>query len=418
MRSPGARGPAARLAVAGLGAALSTTLLVAGAAHAGPVGRTVSGTCGFDTGSAAVRIDLTVTLPASVPAGSPVTVPLLAAAVVLPADLVDTLRDAGVTAVGGDLGVGLLARTEGPERAPVTVDPRPLPETGLPESGELRLPVELDVPPIPTGDHGAVTVELEAAVPALTVHKGERSDDVVCLPDPGQAGPLGTVSLVGGPEQAPAPEPRTPREARPQAAPPGLPASYWVDGRARIARLGSDLVLKRGRFDSVVDLINRKITGTLDIPPSPGYFVIFRFVPNTATAELIPDGPAEGELKRVILNPLSAEVDVTAKLFLRLRDVEVDKVPVGEGPDCRTEAPLVIRLQGTIPLVPGSPPAELHTTFDLPEFTGCGATEDLDPLLNGLIPGPDNDLRTTLSVRCITVCPPDEPNAPTEGSRR
>ncbi|HTZ44260.1 MAG TPA: hypothetical protein VMB79_10380 [Jatrophihabitans sp.] len=85
--------------------------------------------------------------------------------------------------------------------------------------------------------------------------------------------------------------------------------------------------------------------------------------------------------------------EVTGNLRIRLSDVRVDQEPLDVGPDCHSRTPMPIKLYGISPdynLFYGGP---LSGTVTIPPFAGCGSHgEDLDPLLTGLISGPNNPL--------------------------
>lgn len=174
--------------------------------------------------------------------------------------------------------------------------------------------------------------------------------------------------------------------------------SYWVDGETTLVKLNSSLVLGRGRFDANVDLVTGMITGTLTLPPSRGTFLSFGFVPVTATTTLTANGPATGTFQNGI-------EDVTANEFVSLSAVTVNGTALDVGPSCRTTQPAAIRIHGPLNLLGTS---HFTSTYTVPPFAGCGATEDLDPLFDGLVAGPNNVLATTLTFRCSAdTCPPE-----------
>jgi hypothetical protein len=78
---------------------------------------------------------------------------------------------------------------------------------------------------------------------------------------------------------------------------------------------------------------------------------------------------------------------------VRIDNVFVDQVPLHVGTNCHTVAPLKLNLVGrpkTYNLFSGG---VLRGTVRIPNFTGCGTGGDnLDPLLNGTISGPGNEL--------------------------
>ncbi|WP_216215746.1 hypothetical protein [Amycolatopsis aidingensis] len=189
---------------------------------------------------------------------------------------------------------------------------------------------------------------------------------------------------------------------------PGLRYSFWVDATSRVKKLNSEISFPRGQFDVVVPIGQppNPMRGNLTLPNAEGYFVTFGFMPVTNTVEMVPDGVSEG-LMTVGFQPVPhAEVDLTLKLFLALSDVRVDGEPLDVGPNCRTAEPLVIKIKDKVNLRPEDGATTTNSTFEIPPFTGCGATEDLDPLLTGMISGPGNELSSTLSVRCSPASTP------------
>ncbi|ONI84059.1 hypothetical protein ALI144C_15205 [Actinosynnema sp. ALI-1.44] len=207
-------------------------------------------------------------------------------------------------------------------------------------------------------------------------------------------------ALPGSAAPAPAAQPVA-QPGAPDSAAAKLKVSFYVSGHSTIAKLGSDIVLKEGTFDAEIDIADNSIEGTLALPPSPGYFVVFRFMPVTNTTDFVQDGLATG---KVVVTLPDAQADITLKLYIALRDVRQDGVPLNVGAHCRTATPAVIRINGPIKLLPEGSVSEITSKYDIPPFSGCGVTEDLDPLLTGLVSGPGNTLVTKLRVRCIG-CP-------------
>ncbi|MBB4689715.1 hypothetical protein [Amycolatopsis jiangsuensis] len=232
--------------------------------------------------------------------------------------------------------------------------------------------------------------------------------------------------LFGSAAAAPAgpPSAAPSSEAPPPAvAAAGIPASYYVrDTVSHIAKLQSDLALTDGTFDANVDAATASLSGTLSLPPTPdAYFVAFRFMPATSTVELVPDGPQGGLLLKnpgdageVAQRPfpdgnsyLSVIADLTLRVDIRLSEATVDGRVLDLGEDCRTAAPVEIRLKGVIGLQPTAPPTKMTTTFAIPPFSGCRGHENLDRLITGLVSGPGNTLNTTIAVRCVGTCEAD-----------
>lgn len=198
------------------------------------------------------------------------------------------------------------------------------------------------------------------------------------------------------------------------AAAEGLKTSHWVDGTSRIKKLNSEITIGRGRFDGSVTIGDPgRVSGDLAIPPSPSYFVTFGFMPVTGVVEMVQDRPADGTTTVKMQNgDAIADVDATVHVLIRLRDVKVDRKPLDVGPACRTAQPVDINIKGTLVLrndPNGVPPTKVRSVYTVPKFTGCGATEDLNPMMTGLVSGPGNILDTVLTLRCFRDqnCPPD-----------
>lgn len=196
---------------------------------------------------------------------------------------------------------------------------------------------------------------------------------------------------------------------QPAAACPALVCSKLkVEGISRMAKLGADVALVPGVFDAKAFFENidpnwpLRIEGDLSLPTvRDAYLVVLRFMPSTNDIDFIQDGKVTGRGR--IVQPsgqppgLYVETDVVAKLFVRLGNVKQDGIDLKVGTRCRTEAPAEIPIHAVIRLEVGAT-AKTQATFGLPRFTGCGTTENLDPLFSGLVSGPGNELRSTLTV--------------------
>jgi len=162
--------------------------------------------------------------------------------------------------------------------------------------------------------------------------------------------------------------------------------------------------------------------GHHELPPVTATFIAFRFVPVTATLHLT-------ELTSIAILSVSGDnappypikVRSTTKISVRVSSVRVNGVPLNVGGDCRTASPVKIVLigtgQNTLPpkgytLTTGGP---LSGDATIPPFTGCGTTENLDPLLTGSISGRGNFTKLIQGKLCgpanpsAWACPPPVP---------
>lgn len=162
------------------------------------------------------------------------------------------------------------------------------------------------------------------------------------------------------------------------------------------------------------------IAGEPVLTPSENQWVLpFGFVPTKATMQLTQVGMSSADiaLHQVVVQRYS-HVRITARYIARVYDASVNGVPFDLGPNCRTADAIEVHLvgkpgrgAGTYNLTTGGP---LNGTADIPAFTGCGVTEDVSPLLTGLISGQDNRVKLVQGRVCTltgrpTGCPPNEP---------
>ncbi|MET9800521.1 DUF6801 domain-containing protein [Streptomyces sp. NPDC006368] len=162
--------------------------------------------------------------------------------------------------------------------------------------------------------------------------------------------------------------------------------------------------------------------GKPQLPPARSTFLTFGFMPTTATVELTLDAPLEIATGSYFSpeGQFSEVTKATGKLWVRLYDVDVNGTPLDVGPACRTARPMELTLTGRgsydaegrphgYTVVTGGP---LTGTATIPEFTGCGATEDLDRLFTASLSGSGNHTRMTQGVLCSPGQPQYCPDPP------
>ncbi|HKS45921.1 MAG TPA: DUF6801 domain-containing protein [Amycolatopsis sp.] len=165
----------------------------------------------------------------------------------------------------------------------------------------------------------------------------------------------------------------------------------------------------------------------LDMPAADSSVLTFGFMPVRAKVRMVPTQDisidALQQTRRYPKPPInrtSFKVTATTVVNLVVSDVKVNGVLLDVGPDCRTATPVTVTLSGSAANA-NAPTADEYTVqlggpltgfADIPGFTGCGVTENLDPLLTGTISGPGNYLKMTQGKPCFTqgaVCPPTLP---------
>ncbi|MGK3208778.1 hypothetical protein [Amycolatopsis sp. MEPSY49] len=182
---------------------------------------------------------------------------------------------------------------------------------------------------------------------------------------------------------------------------------------SHVAKLGSDIAFPPGTFDGALGGLTNTvpISGKLNIPPTNGYFVAFRFMATTGRVEIIPDGDATGTATvktgkdtncKATQTNICADTDVTAKVFIKLSDAKVDGKTLDVGPNCRTAQPASVNIKALVPISLPAPPVKVTSTFTAPPFAGCVGHEDVSRLLTGLVSGPGNTFVSNLTLRCFS----------------
>jgi hypothetical protein len=151
------------------------------------------------------------------------------------------------------------------------------------------------------------------------------------------------------------------------------------------------------------------------LPPARTTFLSFGFMPVSATMQLT-------EIGTINLIGVGTGLALTSNVSwslmeLRIYDVEVNGHPLAVGPHCQTVRPLLVKLTG---LSSGAQPYSLQAggpltgQVTIPPFTGCGVTENLDPLFTGTVSGPGNYTKLTQGPLCTLIgnlgCPPQIPS--------
>ncbi|MFF8289790.1 DUF6801 domain-containing protein [Streptomyces sp. NPDC016309] len=266
-------------------------------------------------------------------------------------------------------------------------------------------------------------------------------------PDPVPDGPAGTPPPGPGPRTGPARGHGAGRaddcvEAPPVSQDP-VPSHGYIAGYANVLKLGSAMFLKDPglmrvnmakatqtyqcpRDDGLVFTMYSDATldhrGKPQLPPVRSTFLTFGFMPTTATAELTLAGPMDIATGSYFSpdGQFSEVTKATAELWVRLSDVKVNGTPLDVGPACRTARPMRLTLAGRgwydaegrphgYTVVTGGP---LTGSATIPEFSGCGATEDLDPLFTASLSGSGNHTRLTQGVLCSPGQPEFCPDPP------
>ncbi|MBW8481672.1 fibronectin type III domain-containing protein [Actinomadura parmotrematis] len=136
----------------------------------------------------------------------------------------------------------------------------------------------------------------------------------------------------------------------------------------------------------------------------------FGFMPVRARMQMVQEKP--GLLTTYPGNPF--RLKATVEMTVRVTGATVNGAPLDLGRSCRSVRPAVLTLTGGGPAeyVNVQKGGILRGVYTIPPFTGCGAGEDLDPLLTGAVSGPGNYLKMVQGPLClpgVAHCPVPKP---------
>jgi len=425
---------------------------------------TIGYDCQFPGGARAVPVTVAGSFPRTALAGQPIQPSGLRLAAQLPSAVVAGFTGQGASSVIASQALTVAEAMPG-RSATATWSSRAPADYPLPASGPLLLDTPATAPAASPVGRGTAT--FSAAALSLTL--GPRRPDgtaagaspvtVACSPATAGSTRLAAVQVA-------APTPSASASASPpgqrgkgqrgkhhrKKLPPGcghikvvgtgVATCGYITGYSDVAKLYGAALLqpKRPTPPGLVNLDfaeKHKFTkkglveystaelyyhGLRQLPPVTATFLAFRFVPVTATLNLVELTPIRiVSVSGIKAPPYPITVRASTKITIRVSDVRVNGVPLDVGSKCRTATPTTLVLIGkgdnTIPpkgyTVPTGGPLTGEVT--IPRFTGCGVTENLDPILTGSISGSGNFVKMTQGKLCGPsqpanwTCPPPEP---------
>lgn len=159
------------------------------------------------------------------------------------------------------------------------------------------------------------------------------------------------------------------------------------------------------------------VPGQEKLPPAPGSFFIFGVIPTTGTMQLTQIGLADVYLWSTSRPPYRGLTTIKAKLSAQILNgpkPTVNGVELDVGPNCKTVEPIDAVFTATYDEYSITKGGLLRGTVTIPPFSGCGVSEDLDPIFTNVISGPDNYVLLTQGAVCTVTgnnsgCPPVKP---------
>ena len=168
--------------------------------------------------------------------------------------------------------------------------------------------------------------------------------------------------------------------------------SYDATGTSHIAKTNSDVALGPTTLTTDLDIDTGDFTGSLPLPGTSTTFTLAGFLPVKANVDFIEAAPLTG---RINLTQTQAQVDSTAKYYVRLSNIKIAGFPTFPGDNCKTKQPVTIPV-GTRPnegfdLINGG---ELVGTYTIGQFENCGINTGL---INSIVPGAGNTVDIQVS---------------------
>ena len=181
-----------------------------------------------------------------------------------------------------------------------------------------------------------------------------------------------------------------------------IDAVYPISGSTYINATQSTLDLGPGTLSTAIDLSTSplSITGAVSLPPSTGSFNAIGIVPVTATVALVPVGETTGSLVSGALT--DGEISATSEFTLQITQLEVAGLNVFPGPDCETATPATITVTSPSDFN-ATAGGTLTGTYTIPDFRSCGLLGVETPIINALIPGPNNTISLTLGTPTLSA---------------
>jgi hypothetical protein len=309
------------------------------------------------------------------------------------------------------------------------------PAVEVPAEGDWVLEAPASVPFTFMNEAGAVLFTPGALTVSVTGYTAEGAvtepptADLTCTPD--QETTIAIIVVSGGEEPPP---PDIPQECHEFE---GVNPEYfnwfcsYMGGYANVAKLNASVLQPAGMQNIATTQFSFECAegpgilcfrartmpdfeGEPQLPPAPGSFWAFGFVPVTGTLRITQPEPSDIYAWSTFDIPPTGLTTIKVKLSARIEDTTVNGVPLDVGENCRTAVPIDATFTGNYENYSITDGGVLTGTITIPPFSGCGVDEDLDPIVTGLVSGPGNFVKLTQGNVCYFLngtgfCPPDKP---------
>lgn len=174
------------------------------------------------------------------------------------------------------------------------------------------------------------------------------------------------------------------------AANPTYPFDWSIKASTHLQKLNQTVSVPKGTFKGQVDLVTKKLTGSISLPAA------------STTLQVAGVGLATATFKIAQVKPVTGTVDFSTlkATATSVFDIKVTKVAPALAPSvnlvgnaCKTSAPVKVTMSGTASLTAAS---TFKGTYTIPPLANCGL---LTTVLNQLVPGPGNTFSAVASPK-------------------
>jgi hypothetical protein len=141
----------------------------------------------------------------------------------------------------------------------------------------------------------------------------------------------------------------------------------------------------------------RAISG---LPPARATFLSFGFMPTTATLQVTQVGTLNIVEVGNLVPGVLKYTKVQSLASIRIKNVSVNGTPLDVGSDCHTVTPFPLVLTGRPPYSLNNG-GVLSGKITVPQFTGCGVGENIDPIFDASVSGSGNYAQLTQGRLCF-----------------
>jgi hypothetical protein len=169
---------------------------------------------------------------------------------------------------------------------------------------------------------------------------------------------------------------------------PTVPFDYVIHATTTLKKLNQTVTIPAGEFKGSIDLVTKKLTGTISLPPAKSTVAIAGLPLATATFKTVEVKPVTGSV-----NFTKMTATATSVFNILIPSVTPTLLPYVNlvGNSCMTSTPVSVTMTGSL-----KPPLKFSGTYTVPPLKTCGAAT---AALNLVVPGPGNTFSATATPK-------------------